>query len=93
MSRLIDADDLIELLQRKRKTLLGIGGNTYSIKAFDYIIARIADQPTAYDVEKVVADLEGCRQRIKRQMKHTGVTTYLIGKDDGVKVAIEYVHK
>ena len=57
MGRLIDADDLIELLQRKRKTLLGIGGNTYSIKAFDYIIAHIKEQPTAYDVEKVVAEL------------------------------------
>ena len=58
MARLIDADDLIELLHRKRKTLLGIGGNTYSIKAFDYIIARITEQPTAYDVEKVVAEFE-----------------------------------
>ena len=40
--------------------------------------------------EKVLIErLEEYRQGIKRQMKHTGVTTYFIGKDDGYKVAIQ----
>lgn len=58
MGRLVDVDELIFLIKHKKDILSGIGGDEYSIKAFDYIIKLIENQPIAYNVEKVVAELE-----------------------------------
>ena len=96
MGRLIDADALIEFLQRKRKTLLGIGGNKYAIKAFDYIIARIAEQPTAYDVEKVVAELEEEHENADGEYKKSFELyreEFWRGRKGGLRKAITIVRK
>lgn len=45
------------------------------------------------DEKVLIEKLEDCRQDIRRQMKHTGVTTYLIGKEAGYKAAIEYAQE
>jgi rRNA maturation endonuclease Nob1 len=43
---LISREALKELLQHKRNSLQGIGGDEYALKAFDYCIKRINEQPT-----------------------------------------------
>ena len=50
MSRLIDADALINVFQEEMKTL----NTEYARIAFSLIISIIAKQATAYDIEKVV---------------------------------------
>lgn len=54
MGRLIDADALIKELVRMKESCVDVGlavGITHAIFTVD-------EQPTAYDVEKVVAELE-----------------------------------
>ena len=43
---LISREALKELLQHNRNSLKGIGGDEYALKAFDYCIKRIDEQPT-----------------------------------------------
>lgn len=57
--RLIDADDFIEDIKTEiiNLALDGLKGKPRPIKELYQIIDRINEQPTAYDVEKVVAEL------------------------------------
>lgn len=57
MGRLIDADVLIENL-REIKTLYGVPMTNRDEQMIHWIIGHIKEQPTAYDVSKVVAELE-----------------------------------
>ena len=58
MSRLIDADKLIELTQKDMKYAFD---NGFIDMAFEreHLIKVIRNQPTAFDTEKVVEQLEG----------------------------------
>ena len=58
MSRLIDADKLIELTQKDMKYAFD---NGFIDMAFEreHLIKVIRNQPTAYDIDKVVEQLEG----------------------------------
>lgn len=56
--RLIDADTLIKHL-REYKTLYGVPMTERDKQMVHYVIGHIKNlEPTAYDVEKVVAELE-----------------------------------
>lgn len=57
MSRLIDADELITFLEDVTIT----DGITFET-GFKQIIADIKNQPTAFDVEKVIEELENLRE-------------------------------
>lgn len=57
MGRLIDADKLYDDLADKLKWLMGYGDDVY-LSVGDNIRCAIAEQPTAYDPDKVVAQLE-----------------------------------
>lgn len=57
MSRLIDADAFIEKLQKDE-----------SINVIaDIMISRVNDEPTAYDVEEVVAELEDAKEKVAKE--------------------------
>lgn len=57
MSRLIDANTLIAEIKEYEKTLGKVGYNT---NGSDFVINVIRNQPTVYDVEAVVRELEKC---------------------------------
>ena len=62
MGRLIDADALIKELVRMKESCVDVGlavGITHAICAVD-------GQPTAYDVEKVVAELEYQKEHFEK---------------------------
>ena len=57
MARLIDADALIDVL-KNRATNEAIMGYMTAYDVTNSIIDEVEEQPTAYDVEKVVEELE-----------------------------------
>ena len=57
MGRLIDADKLYDDLADKLKWLMGYGDDVY-LSVGDDIRCAVANQPTAYDLDKVVEQLE-----------------------------------
>ena len=52
MSRLIDADELLSYIDRVKNSGLG------KQKTIEYITKYISNMPTAYDIDKVVSELE-----------------------------------
>ena len=59
MSRYIDADDLIEVIKESRPLNWTDSESEIQEDAdYNHFIEMINEQPTAYDVEKVVAELE-----------------------------------
>lgn len=53
MSRLVDADALIEVVKKQK-----VDNDAYCPMCIETMAEIIEEQPTAYDVEKVVAELE-----------------------------------
>ena len=82
MSRLIYDDKLIETLRASQNT----GKESFSI---DLIIECINDQPTAYDLDKVVRELEEKYDNIPIQYDYN----YESGLEDGYADAIEIVKR
>lgn len=60
MGRLIDADKLYDDLADKLKWLMGYGDDVY-LSVGDDIRCAVANQPIAYDLDKVVEQLEEIR--------------------------------
>ena len=60
MGRLIDADALIDLFTKDKELLQrGLSKDSkFAYMTADYVIKTISEQPTAYNVDKVVAELE-----------------------------------
>ena len=82
MARLIDADELVKLL--KANTMSNgtlINTNT--------MLAVVEKMPTAYDIEKVVAELEEKSDDIPIQYEDN----YEKGFDDGIGYAIDIIWK
>lgn len=78
MSRLIDADKIIDSL-----------GNS----DMDFAIGAVIDeQPTAFDVDEVVQQLETKKTRAT-ELKKKYIPEYFKGKADGLEFAIEIVKK
>ena len=67
--RLIDADKLISSIQKEIKDTKDIHAKV----VLGLIISIIACQPTAYDIDKVVAELEE-----ERQIAYADFTKYLL---------------
>lgn len=62
MSRLIDADDLIEVIKERRPLNWTDSESELQEDAdYNHFIEMVNAQPTAYDVEKVVAALDKIR--------------------------------
>ena len=99
MSRLIDADKLIEdlnnitlemdlsQLQKLESVQQLIKRVTFNVHTI--MMAHIDEQPTAYDIEKVVAELEEKSDDIPIQYEDN----YEKGFDDGIGYAIDTVRK
>lgn len=93
MGRLIDADALIEHL-REYKTVYGVPMTKRDEKVVHYIIGHIKNlEPTAYDVEAVVAELEakkadptGCYELSCDECKYA---EYCVNGDLDYKVLID----
>ncbi len=81
MGRLIDADEMLKRLE-EWNTNDGIDKALYK-----FCVERINEQPTAYDVEKVVAELEEAFPINPYPNEFTN------GRDLGIKKAIEIVRK
>lgn len=80
MGRLIDADDLIEKL--KRASIFEKITNAEDKNVF----AIIDDMPTAYDVEKVVAELESKKSIIQIVNIETNQLIKLISLDKAIDI-------
>ena len=63
--RLIDADKLYDDLADKLKWLMGYGDDVY-LSVGDDIRCAVANQPTAYDPDKVVEQLEEFRPEMEQ---------------------------
>lgn len=74
MERIIDADKLYDDLADKLKWLMGYGDDVY-LSVGDDIRCAIANQPTAYDTDKVVEQLETMRMRYYCTYANTGNKT------------------
>ena len=91
MSRLIDADKLIDYFYYGQDDKPIIDG--YADRK---IIEIIKEQPTAYDIEKVVAELEELKARYEtlcRMCSNIPVVNYDLGRYEGVFKAIEIVKR
>lgn len=71
MGRLIDADVLMEYFKRLSDECSSENNYEYS-NLYDCVCAKIMTQPTAYDVEKVVAELEEMRNKDSQGCKDVG---------------------
>lgn len=66
MGRLIDADALIEAMDKRYNEKKDIVPNNLA-EGFMQMEKLIKEQPTAYDVEKVVAELEEAKEKIAKE--------------------------
>ena len=70
MSRLIDADLLIEIVKNVREHIKETNENPVAVDAvdmFSLFVEMIDNQKTAYDIDKVVEQLEGEIEFIARE--------------------------
>ena len=88
--RLIDADELIAFLENVTIT----DGITFET-GFKQIIADIKNEPTAFDVEKVVEQLQGISDEAQDEISvcEKEACQYYDGFSDGVDKAIEIVKR
>ena len=83
--RLIDADKLKDTINNSLNT----GRETF---AAEIIYEAIDDQPTAYDPDKVVEELEKLADKANDKILEAGeLQLYYDGYEDGVQTAIELV--
>lgn len=83
MSRLIDADKLKEAINSSLNT----GRETFSP---EIICEAVDEQPTAFDVDKVVEQLETKKTKAT-ELKKKYIPEYFKGKADAFEFAIEIV--
>lgn len=83
MSRLIDADDLIEYIKIWE---IGNGINSGQKQFIDCV----NEQPTVFDIDKVVEQLETKKTRAT-ELKKKYISEYFKGKADGFEFAIKIV--
>lgn len=68
MSRLVDADDLIEVIKESRPLNWTDSESEIQEDAdYNHFIEMVNAQPTAYDVEKVVAELEYEKEKAEKE--------------------------
>ena len=82
--RLIEADTLKDSVEHSLNT----GRETFSA---EIIYEAIDNQPTAYDVDKVVAELENLADKANDNIMVSESPQYHDGYEDGVRKAIQIV--
>jgi hypothetical protein len=104
MSRLIDADKLLECVEASMLNNTHRNGNAALCHVSEHMhfIEMIVEQPTAFDVEKVIHELHNLRMDIYEKVKK-GYPTETIedyfncgkmaGKNDAYREAIEIVKR
>lgn len=97
MSRLIDADALIEVIKESRPLNWTDSDSELQEDAdYNHFIEMVNAQPTAYDVEKVVAELEEQKQKADEEYKESFElyhAEFWRGRKGGLRKAIEIVRK
>lgn len=83
MGRLIDADVLIENL-REIKTLYGVPMTNRDEQMIHWIIGHIKEQPTTYNVDAVVAELEEAKGEIA--LNEDDLNIYCGALDDAIDI-------
>lgn len=94
MSRLIDADALIEVIKESRPLNWTDSESELQEDAdYNHFIEMVKEQPTAYDIEKVVAELEEAgNQRVENAFGGREEWE-AIAYRQGTRKAIELVRK
>lgn len=89
--RLIDADKLLETLQDLEPHCDNKDSEHGMLKMMRYYMPQIInDEPTAYDIDKVVEKLEQKMKRA-RDKEQENTSEYFEGEADGFEFAIEIV--
>lgn len=87
--RLIDADALIELLRHNKEVSADTGDKVIAVD-IDTVIRCVANQPTAYDVDKVIDEVVKGNMEMTESEKNLwldgddGLKPYLRMKDKGM---------
>ncbi len=89
MSRLIDADALIEEIKSLQVFVTGLRAgkgilNEYAKQYRESLLRIVDEQPTAYDVEKVVAELEKEKGKVFIDGKEMYQENYFIDIDRAI---------
>lgn len=94
MSRLIDADKAVERYSKELHKLIEAGCDPFtgSCEFIRDIMQAFDRQPTAYDVDKVVAELEDEMEECRLRGIEKG-DYYSLGEGSGFAVAIEIVKR
>lgn len=85
MGRLIDADALMEYFKRLSDECSSENNYEYS-NLYDCVCAEIMTQPTAYDKEKVVAELEERKGNVIIDGKIMYQENYFIDIDSAIDI-------
>ena len=97
MSRLIDADALIEVIKESRPLNWTDSESELQEDAdYNHFIEMVNAQPTAYDIEKVVEQLEKRKalyDSLWADCRNELVAEYNLGWHDAILGAIEIVRK
>ena len=87
--RLIDADHLLFLLNSAIELRKKLNRNTSDL---DMMVDAVNNEPTAYDLDKVVAELEKLADKANDKILEAGeLQQYYDGYEDGLRLAIEFV--
>ena len=93
MGRLIDADALTDEIKETKKLLQkGLGKNAeFAYMSADSVLKTICNQPTAYNPDKVVEQLERISDEMNDMILESDSPQYYDGYEEGVDKAIEIV--
>ena len=81
--RLIDADDMIKRLQEWNTQ------DSMDRALYDFALRRILEQPTVYDLDEVVKQLNEKKENLGFTKATTGTSAYIKGINDAIEIAKE----
>lgn len=83
MCRLIDADEMIKRLQEWNTK------DAMDTALFNFALHRILEQPTAYDVDEVVKQLNEKKENLGFIKTITDTSAYIKGINDAIEIVKE----
>lgn len=85
--RLIDADELVKYYKRLSNECFSKDNHEYA-NLYDCVCAKIMTQPTAYNVEKVVEELEMLSTEVKMILPFSkeAIETKVIASGDAIEI-------
>lgn len=99
MGRLIDADKFKKYISESYEEMKGYfkteKGRTLACQLTKDFMLDIDEQPTAYDVDKVIAELECCEDKAEKNRLNSfgSLRNYYNGKCDAVNTCLGIVKK